>query len=66
MPTPLDGEVESFALQPLDSIMDILLGKGDKEYKPNCNLAVTDFLMRHGIIDASSPHYEELKAGLGS
>eukprot|EP01031_Cornospumella_fuschlensis_P026421 gene26421-31926_t len=65
-PTPLDGEVESFSLQPLDRIMDILLGRAEKEYKPNCNLVVIDFLMRHGAIDASSPLYEQLKAGLRS
>jgi hypothetical protein len=29
-------------------------------YKPNCNLVVIDFLVRHGVISCDSPRYLEL------
>jgi hypothetical protein len=47
VPQPVDGEVESFTLQPLTWVLDRLLGKGDEgDYKPNCNLVLIDFFLR--------------------
>lgn len=34
------------------------------EYKPNCNLVVVDFLIRHGYITPDSPGYIELVRSL--
>ena len=60
IPTPVDGEVESFQLETISSIVEILVKGGPTGYKPNCNLVVIDFLIRHGIIPANAPYYLEL------
>lgn len=60
LPVPQDGEAEGFELQSVEWVLDRLLGKGDNEYKPNCNLVLIDFLLRHNLLDRTSPHYEEL------
>jgi isopentenyldiphosphate isomerase len=58
IPLPIDGEVEEFELQSLDWVVDQVAFGG--QYKPNCNLVIIDFLLRHGIISAESPRYLEL------
>ena len=63
-PQPVDGEVESFELYPVDKIIEILAEGGSAGYKPNCNLVVIDFLIRNGVIAPESPRYLELVAGL--
>ena len=37
-----------------------------REIKDNCNLVMTDFLIRHGCITPESPGYLELLTGLRS
>ena len=34
------------------------------EFKPNCNLIVIDFLVRHGRIDPDGPDYLAIVEGL--
>lgn len=46
IPTPVDGEVESFELRELDWVLNKVLEGGPGGYKPNCNLVVIDFLIR--------------------
>jgi hypothetical protein len=46
MPTPMDGEVESFELQNLDWVLNKIVEGGDNGYKPNCNVVIIDFLIR--------------------
>ena len=60
VPTPVDGEVESFELQPIDWVVDKLVEGGSAGYKPNCNLVIIDFLIRHGIVPADANRYLEL------
>ena len=55
----VDGEVESFELQCLSWVID-RIAHGTDGYKPNCNLVVIDFLVRHGVIPADAPRYLEL------
>lgn len=46
IPTPMDGEVESFELQNLDWVLNKIVEGGDNGYKPNCNVVIIDFLIR--------------------
>lgn len=62
VPRNTDGEVESFALLPLDEVAR-LVSQTD-EFKLNCNLVVIDFLIRHGWLEPSSPDYLPLVMGL--
>ncbi|BGP47569.1 hypothetical protein JCM10450v2_003432 [Rhodotorula kratochvilovae] len=48
---PADGEVESFALLPLDEVVQRMV---DGEFKPNCALVLVDFFIRHGLLTAES------------
>jgi isopentenyldiphosphate isomerase len=60
VPTPVDGEVESFELQSLEWVLRKVAKGGADGYKPNCNLVVIDFLIRHGVISPESNGYLEL------
>ena len=60
VPTPIDGEVESFELQSIDWVIDKVVQGGTKGYKPNCNLVIIDFLIRHGFVPADANRYLEL------
>jgi 8-oxo-dGTP pyrophosphatase MutT (NUDIX family) len=62
VPRNNDGEVESFALLPLDEVAR-LVSETD-EFKLNCNLVVIDFLIRHGWLDPEAPVYLPLVHGL--
>lgn len=46
IPRPVDGEVESFELKPIDWVIEKILEGGPTGYKPNCNLVIIDFLIR--------------------
>ena len=46
IPTPMDGEVESFELRDLEWVLEKVVQGGSEGYKPNCNLVVIDFLIR--------------------
>lgn len=64
-PRPLDGEVENFELRDMKWVLDRLLTTIDEDkYKPNCNLVIIDFFIRHGLIDPESPRYLQLVAAL--
>jgi len=49
-PVPADGEVESFALWPLDRILQTVSETDD--FKFNVNLVLIDLFLRHGLIGA--------------
>lgn len=60
VPQPEDGEAENFTLMDVD---DVLKKLHNDEFKPNCGLIITDFLVRHGYITPSSdPNYLEILA----
>ncbi|MCB1734258.1 MAG: DUF4743 domain-containing protein [Gammaproteobacteria bacterium] len=61
-PTPEDGEVESFQLLPIEEVAEIV--RDTEEFKPNCNLVVIDFLIRHGVLGPDDPDYVDLITGL--
>jgi 8-oxo-dGTP pyrophosphatase MutT (NUDIX family) len=66
IPRPVDGEVESFQLKPIDWVITKLAEGGKLGYKPNCNLVVIDFLIRHGFISPESRYYLDLIGALRS
>lgn len=47
-PRNLDGEVASFQLLPVEEVARIV--RESDAFKPNCNLVIIDFLIRHGYI----------------
>ena len=47
-------------------VIEKLAEGGEKGYKPNCNLVVIDFLIRHGMITPESTMYLELCGALRS
>ncbi|MES9883660.1 MAG: DUF4743 domain-containing protein [Sedimenticola sp.] len=57
-----DGEVESFSLQPLEQVMEIV--RGSCEFKLNCNLVIIDFLIRHGVLGPEDEAYLTLVSAL--
>lgn len=61
-PRCTDGEVDEFLRLPLDEVARIV--HETQEFKPNCNLVVIDFLIRHGALAAEHPDYQELVSGL--
>ena len=63
VPQPIDGEVESFELMPIGQVMEIVESDPDA-FKYNCNLAIIDFLVRHGFIAPDHPDYFEIASGL--
>ena len=62
VPQCQDGEVESFGLWPIDEIAQLV--RDTTEFKPNCNLVVLDFLVRHGVIGPEHPDYLAIVSGL--
>jgi isopentenyldiphosphate isomerase len=55
---PLDGEVESFELLPLDEVVERMHAG---EFKPNCALVLIDFMVRHGhLTPENEPRYLEI------
>ncbi|WP_420402719.1 DUF4743 domain-containing protein [Nisaea sp.] len=63
VPHAVDGEVESFELLPVGDVMRIVETEPDA-FKYNCNLAIIDFLVRHGFIAPDNPDYFEIANGL--
>lgn len=63
-PKPKDGEVESFELLPIDRVAHVI--SETQEFKPNCNLVIIDFMVRHGVLQPEQPRYAELVAALRS
>ncbi|MES9833199.1 MAG: DUF4743 domain-containing protein [Candidatus Thiodiazotropha sp. DIVDIV] len=62
IPCNSDGEVAEFTLMSVDEVAERVAITD--EFKPNCNLVVIDFLVRHGIINPETPGYLELVHGL--
>lgn len=62
IPVCTDGEVESFELLPVGAVMEIV--RDTEKFKPNCNLVIIDFLIRHGQLDADDGDYEQLVSSL--
>lgn len=63
MPHAADGEVAEFYLWPIGKVADIV--RETFEFKFNCNLAIIDFLIRHGVIAPDTePDYAALVHGL--
>lgn len=61
-PVNTDGEVEEFQLLPIDEVARLV--RDTDEFKPNCNLVIADFLVRHGQISPQQPGYLDLLTGL--
>lgn len=62
-PEAVDGEVESFELLPLEKVAEIVETELDA-FKYNCNLAIIDYLVRHGFIAPDHPDYFDIASGL--
>ena len=62
VPRNTDGEIESFALWPVERVAETVAET--REFKDNCNLVVIDFLIRHGFIPPDDPDYVALVRGL--
>lgn len=62
IPVCQDGEVAGFELLPIDRVVE-LVSKGGR-FKPNCNLVLIDFFIRHGYIKPDDPAYYDLCTGL--
>ena len=61
-PRCTDGEVESFHLWPVQKVMEIV--RDTDQFKLNCNLVITDFLIRHGYLGPDDAEYLNLLSGL--
>jgi len=62
VPRNADGELQYFELLPIRDVLR-LVGEGE-EFKPNSNLVILDFCLRHGIIGPDHSEYEAIKSGL--
>ena len=61
-PANSDGEVSEFYLWPAERVMKTVAAT--RAFKPNCNLIIIDFLIRHGLIGPDRPDYLEIVQGL--
>ncbi|KAJ2809002.1 hypothetical protein H4R20_000470 [Coemansia guatemalensis] len=62
VPTPKDGEVDSFYLWTLDEVIDRIRRN---QFKPNCAMCIVDFLIRHGYLTPENePDYLEIVENL--
>jgi hypothetical protein len=57
-----DGEVEAFELWPVRRVFETVRDTFDFKY--NCNLALIDFFVRHGMLAADDPHFFATIEGL--
>jgi 8-oxo-dGTP pyrophosphatase MutT (NUDIX family) len=62
VPRPVDSEVSEFELHPVDSLFGIVTGSDS--FKPDCNLVILDFLIRHEHLRPESPLFERTILGL--
>jgi len=63
IPVAADGEVARFRRLPLERVAALV--SATRAVKPNCNLVLIDFLLRHGHLTPDNcPAYEALAAGL--
>ncbi len=61
-PVNTDGEVESFALWPIEEVLARIRETDD--FKFNVNLVVLDLAIRRGLVTPDDPDYREIRAGL--
>ena len=61
-PRNADGEVAEFKLLAVEEVLQLV--SDGEAFKPNCNLVLIDFFIRHGIINPESPQYIPLVQGL--
>jgi len=61
-PRCTDGEVAAFHLWPVEEVARRVADT--EEFKPNCNLVVLDFLVRHGVVGPDHPEYLDIVSGL--
>ena len=62
-PVNTDGEIDEFELWPIDRVAERVRDSFD--FKFNCNLAIIDFLIRHGILTPENePDYVDIVLGL--
>ena len=61
-PVCQDGEVEEFFLLPLAEVAEIV--RETNQFKPNCDLTIIDFLIRHGFIEPFEKGYHDIVCGL--
>ena len=61
-PACTDGEVVSFTLMPVIDVMEII--RDSEAFKPNCNLVILDFVIRHGLLDPQEKGYTDLVSSL--
>ena len=57
-----DGEVASFALRPIEDVVEIV--RTTRDFKFNCNAVIIDFLVRHGVLTPDEPEYAKIVSGL--
>jgi len=63
VPTPGDGECESFELWPVTRVLDVIARTDD--FKFNVPLVILDFCLRHGVLTAeNSPEYTAIASSL--
>ena len=63
-PHAVDGEVESFQLNPIEEVADMV--RETDEFKYNSALAVIDYLIRSDRINSTHPDHASLVAGMKS
>lgn len=66
VPTPVDNEVSSFQLMPIQEVIDSFQGgrRLDKTYKANDYLVLADFLVRRGYLRPEDDLYYEIVLNL--
>lgn len=64
VPSAADGEVEEFMHWPVEQVAETV--RTTREFKPNCNIVLVDFFVRHGIITPESRGFIALVAALRS
>ncbi|KAK3285362.1 hypothetical protein CYMTET_7033 [Cymbomonas tetramitiformis] len=63
-PENMDGEVDEFMRLPLSEVAELI--QTTQDFKPNVNLVIIDFLVRHGFIRPEEPDYLQIVASLRS
>ena len=61
-PVNADGELAGFELLSMAEVLRLV--EEDREFKPNSNLVILDFCLRHGVIGRDHPEYQALISGL--
>ena len=62
VPENADGEIDYFELLPMRDVLRLV--DDGREFKPNSNLVVLDFALRHRVIGPDHPDYEVVSKGL--